>query len=180
MSGQLDLGFNHVATGRTSDEWLTPPELVAALGRFDLDPCAPVNRPWDTAAHHFTLADNGLTRPWHGRVWLNPPYGRSTFRWLARAASHGDAIALTFARTETVGFQREVWRKADAVLFLQGRIRFCRPDGSRAAPANAPSCLIAYGSANVAVLAAALDAGHLRGCMVRLAGRDRFSARPCL
>lgn len=29
------------------DEWLTPPQIIKALGGFDLDPCSPINRPWD-------------------------------------------------------------------------------------------------------------------------------------
>ena len=37
-----------------------------------------------------------------------------------------DGIALIFARTETEGFVREVWGKADAVLFLHGRLNFHR------------------------------------------------------
>src|SRR5690606_9975155 len=45
------------------DEWLTPPEVLRALGRFDLDPCAPINRPWDMARRHYTILDNGLTKP---------------------------------------------------------------------------------------------------------------------
>ena len=28
------------------------------------------------AAHYYTILDNGLERPWRGRVWLNPPYAR--------------------------------------------------------------------------------------------------------
>ena len=28
---------------RSSDEWYTPKEVLKALGRFDLDPCAPVH-----------------------------------------------------------------------------------------------------------------------------------------
>ena len=51
------------------DEWLTPPEILRALGAFDLDPCAPVVRPWETAAHHYTAQDDGLALPWFGRVW---------------------------------------------------------------------------------------------------------------
>lgn len=30
-------------------ELLTPPELIKSLGEFGLDPCSPINRPWDTA-----------------------------------------------------------------------------------------------------------------------------------
>jgi hypothetical protein len=40
----------HQSAKMKSDEWLTPPGILKALGQFDLDPCAPVNRPWDTAA----------------------------------------------------------------------------------------------------------------------------------
>jgi hypothetical protein len=50
------------------------PGLINALGDFDLDPCAQVARPWDTAKQHFTIEDNGLLKPWDSRVWLNPHY----------------------------------------------------------------------------------------------------------
>jgi hypothetical protein len=55
MAGsQLNLGFNTPVTPHSKDEWLTPQFIVQALGAFDLDPCAPVNRPWDTARTHYT------------------------------------------------------------------------------------------------------------------------------
>lgn len=60
------------STGK--NEWLTPPCLLRRLGPFDLDPCSPVNRPWDTARHHYTIEDDGLQQPWFGRVFCNPPY----------------------------------------------------------------------------------------------------------
>lgn len=47
-----------------ADEWLTPQNILNALGPFDLDPCAPINRPWDMAARHYTVADDGLSKPW--------------------------------------------------------------------------------------------------------------------
>jgi hypothetical protein len=34
-------------------EWLTPPEIITSLGMFDLDPCTPSVRPWDTAKKHY-------------------------------------------------------------------------------------------------------------------------------
>ena len=55
-----------------SDEWLTPPEILRALGAFDLDPCSPINRPWDTAARHYNINDNGLALPWEGRDGQRP------------------------------------------------------------------------------------------------------------
>ena len=145
--------------------WLTPPEIIAALGRFDLDPCAaPEPRPWPTADRHITLPANGLNIEWQGRVWCNPPFGRHTEAWLARMADHGNGIALAFARTETAMFQRYVWPRADAVMFLAKRPHFCRPDGSRATGnSGGPICLIAYGWNNVAAL---MESG-LEGAVVR-------------
>lgn len=126
------------------DEWLTPPEIIRALGGFDLDPCAPVNRPWDMASQHYTVMDNGLQKPWFGRVWCNPPYGRETFKWMEKLASHGSGIALIFARTETRGFHAQIWGKAHSVFFFKGRLSFYRGDGGRGNTANAPSCLVSY------------------------------------
>jgi len=132
-----------------NDEWLTPPDLLRALGSFDLDPCAPVVRPWDMALQHYTVFDNGLSKPWAGRVWCNPPYGLEAAHWLARCADHGNAIALIFARTETEAFFDHVWKKADALLFIKGRLHFHYVTGERAEfNGGAPSVLIAYGMDN--------------------------------
>ena len=135
-----------------SDEWLTPPHIIAALGPFDLDPCSPgPRRPWDTAAKHYSAEDNGLRQEWSGRVWLNPPYSDAA-RWVARLADHGTGTALLFARTETAMWFDHIWPKASALLFLRGRLRFCRIDGKPADAAAAPSVLIAYGAADAQML----------------------------
>jgi hypothetical protein len=152
----------HHSPRAITDEWLTPPEVLAALGPFDLDPCAPIVRPWPMAAEHYTIEDNGLSKPWHGRVWLNPPYGPPSVvgPWLARMAEHGRGIALIFARTETEVFFRHVWGSARALLFLRGRLHFHRTDGSRAKNnSGAPSVLIAYGAVDAHQLAACGLAG---------------------
>ncbi|WP_231906894.1 phage N-6-adenine-methyltransferase [Cupriavidus sp. D384] len=136
-----------------NDEWLTPPEILAPLGSFNLDPCAPVVRPWDTAANHFTFKDDGLSKPWHGRVWCNPPFGREAVKWLRRMAEHGNGIALIPARTETAMFYECVWGRADAVLFIKGRPHFHYVDGRRADfNSGAPICLVAYGKRNAEAL----------------------------
>lgn len=149
----MSIGGHQSATA-LKEEWLTPPHVLKALGPFDLDPCAPINRPWPTASQHYTIADNGLSHDWAGRVWCNPPYGRETDKWLARCAHHGNAIALIFARTETETFCAHVWGKAQALLMLAGRLHFHHVDGRRAqANAGAPSALIAYGDNNAEALA---------------------------
>ena len=144
---------SHQSARMQTDEWLTPPEILGALGNFDLDPCSPIIRPWDTAARHYSIEDNGLQQPWVGRVWLNPPYGREMGRWLERLADHGDGIALIFARTETAMFGQHGWDRADGMLFLAGRLHFHYVDGTRAAAnGGAPSVLLAYGKSNVQAL----------------------------
>lgn len=143
--------FSHDKTNG-HDEWLTPPQIIQSLGSFDLDPCSPINRPWPTAKCHFTVLDNGLSKSWEGRVWLNPPYGSEMVKWMGRMAGHGDGIALIFARTETEAFFEHVWPKADALLFIKGRIRFFKVDGTESGTSGAPSVLIAYGLKNVAAL----------------------------
>lgn len=144
------IGGHHRAYRGLTDDWLTPLYVVQAVGPFDLDPCAgPMPRPWNTALNHIAPPEDGLKALWHGRVWLNPPYGQQTGLWLSRLADHGNGIALTFARTETEMFHEQVWKRADGLLFLRGRLFFHRPDGSRAKHnCGGPSVLIAYGLLN--------------------------------
>ena len=118
---------SHQSHNAGTTTWLTPPELIEALGPFDLDPCASLNRPWDTAKNHFTVEDDGLAQPWSGRVWCNPPYGREAAVWLEHLAAHGDGVALIFARTETRMWFDHVWPKAHAVNFIEGRLHFHYP-----------------------------------------------------
>ena len=162
--------WSHERSPTGKYEWLTPPELIRALGEFDLDPCAPRHRPWPTAKCHYTLQEDGLRQPWFGRVWLNPPYGHETPRWLARLSRHGNGIALVFARTETRMFFQYIWEQAHAILFLRGRLTFYNQDGTRPnSSGGAPSCLVAYGQAN----AVALAESGLDGKLVRLAPDPR-------
>lgn len=131
-----------------SDEWYTPPEIVRALGPFDLDPCA---GPMAHAARNLRREDDGLAQPWAGRVWLNPPYS-NVHDWLAKMIAHGDGVALVNARPETQWFQGAV-RAAVAVLWLRGRVDFKRPDGVATHP-PVGSVLVAYGERNAAALLA--------------------------
>ena len=161
-----DIGFAHDRTTGKED-WLTPPRLLHALGDFDLDPCSPAPRPWDTARKHFTLFDDGLKQPWEGRVWLNPPYGNLTERWMERLAAHGNGIALIFARTETATFFPWVWSHATALFFLKGRVRFFTKEGKEGGSAGAPSVLVAYGPEN----ATAIAGSGLEGAFVPIASQ---------
>lgn len=155
---------SHQSARSETNTWFSPPAIIDALGgadSFDLDPCSHVDRPWPTARQHYVQEDNGLILPWFGRVWLNPPYSITLItRFLGRMAAHDRGVSLIFARTETAPFHRFVWGAASGLLFLRGRLNFHRPDGSRAeANGGAPSVLIAYGSEDRDILAAAPIAG---------------------
>lgn len=154
------IGSHHRPGQGKSDSWITPKSIIDELGPFNLDPCQCTPQPWPCAEDTYTIAEDGLALPWHGRVWLNPPYGRQTGMWLDRLAEHGRGTALIFARTETEMFVRQAWSRATALLFIAGRLYFHHPSGQRAVSSSgAPSVLVAYGND---------DADRLRGS--RIAG----------
>lgn len=161
---------SHQSARAKSTTYLTPREILAPLGAFDLDPCAaPSPRPWPTADRHIELPEDGLSAEWSGRVWCNPPFGREADAWAERMAAHGNGILLLPARTETKTWYRHVWPVAAAVLFVRGRPHFragsdCTVKHGKKTvhvawgepyPFNsgAPITLIAYGDANQLALA---------------------------
>jgi phage N-6-adenine-methyltransferase len=155
---------------KTTDEWYTPKWIVDALGVFDLDPCAPINRLWDTAKKHLTQQDDGLKADWGGsRIWLNPPYSRPLIeRFVKKMVDNNNGIALLFNRCDSQMFQDLIFPAATAVMFLKGRIKFFRPDGN---PGGSPGCgsiLIAFGDEN----AKALELSNIPGTFIYLKNRN--------
>ena len=107
------------------------------------------------------MEDNGLTAYWFGKVWLNPPYGKETPKWLAKMHQHRNGMALLFARTDCAWFHDYV-AKADAILFLKGRVKFVDGLGvSKGSGAGSGSMLIAWGSLQVEALKRMEDLGKL-------------------
>jgi phage N-6-adenine-methyltransferase len=156
--------YTHSGNSSVGQAWETPQELLEALysvfGRFDLDPCSPrKTAPPVRARVHFTAEDDGLSLPWHGRVFVNPPYGRGLAAWVAKARREfeegraGPVVLLIPSRTETSYWHEHVAGKA-AVYFLRGRLRF--GNGEQSAPF--PSALAVWGAGpeTLAALAAAL------------------------
>lgn len=128
--------------------WLTPKHIIDQLGPFDFDPCAaPKPRPFPTAAVMNSEDDaDGLSIDWFGRVWLNPPYGSNARHWIQRLSTHGNGIALVFARIETQWLQPFL---NQGVFVIQGRLSFLRPDGSSETNAGTGSILIPFGRKNI-------------------------------
>lgn len=149
--------------------WLTPRYILRALGPFDLDPCCPDGgMPWQTARQMITKSEDGLKADWNGkRVWLNPPYGREALPFFEKMADHaGGGIALVFARTDTALWQDIIFPHSEAILFLRGRLRFCRQNGTPGETATAPSALVAFSRSDAALLSTVAESYELPGFFV--------------
>ena len=115
------------------DEWYTPREYVEAarlvMGGIDVDPAtSAAAQEVIRATHAYTVEDDGLQHPWRGRLWLNPPWGRSCAEFVARAVAEFEAGSVTQAilllnsnSNETVWF-RPLW--GHTLCFSAGRINF--------------------------------------------------------
>lgn len=156
-------------------DWATPKETFDALwdefGPFDLDPCGQKEvhysawrivqrggRCYDGS----TMLLNGLTQPWNGKVWLNPPYGRQMPHWIEKAVTEIEVgnvelvCALIPARTDTRMWQKYILKqvgpfrgvnycvdaqaKIEVVRFLPGRLKF----GDTKSPAPFPSAVVVW------------------------------------
>lgn len=145
--------FNTKKTEKSTNTWLTPRSLLDRLGHFDLDPCAATVRPWDIADVNYTEEDNGLIQEWFGRVWCNPPYGSEAYPFLKKFSEYsGPGLMLLFTRTDIKAWHEYIFPTAKYIFFIKGRIKFCRPDGSQEATANAASCLLAWDKSELPLL----------------------------
>lgn len=128
------------------DDWYTPRWLFDQLGvTFDLDVCAPIDPARRTvpARRYYTQDDDGLTQPWTGLVWCNPPYSAPQ-PWMQRFAEHDNGMLLSVVSAKT-GRMAPHWRTADRIVMFAGMV-FDRPDGSTEAP-YLPLTLCARGPA---------------------------------
>ena len=136
----------------SSDHWSTPIEIVRKLedefGKFDLDPCCRAETA--KAQRFYTLEQDGLSKPWFGRVFLNPPYSKP-MPWLQRAIEQTEnrnceiVVALLPVRTDTRWFHECVKDKS-SVRFIRGRIKWIGWQGTPIPHPKDPSMFAIYRS----------------------------------
>ena len=138
-------GIPHVAHNSGENEWYTPPYIIelarSAMGGIDTDPATSeiANRTVG-ASLIYTIDDDGRSKKWEGRVWMNPPYAQPLVGDFAEAATakyasgeYEQACILVNNATETRWFCRML-EEASAVCFPRSRIRFLGPQGNPGAP----------------------------------------------
>lgn len=147
-------------TTGASDEWYTPSYIFDALDvGFDMDVASPRSIKTNVPADVFISAES-LTESWKGFVWMNPPFGgrNGLEPWLDKFFLHGNGIALTPDRTSAPWWQAAA-KKANAVLFINGKVKFERPDGSIGKSPSNGTTLFASGSFAVSALQCAANNG---------------------
>ena len=140
----------HVANNSGNNEWYTPPEYIEAarevMGGIDLDPASSeIANETVGASEFYTEADDGLSLPWEGRIWMNPPYssdriGRFMEKLEAELPSIESAVILVNNATDTQWFARAIGCSS-AVCFPTGRVKFLTPDGRTGAPLQGQAVL---------------------------------------
>lgn len=159
-------GFTHDSVQNKSVDWYTPSWIFEELGlEFDLDPASPVGGvPWIPTKRIFTEKEDGLAQSWTGLVWLNPPYGKNTSKWLEKMHGHRNGVALVFARTDCKWYHDYVVT-ADAILFMKGRVKFVDGKGITGnSGAGSGSMLISWGEKATEALEGMKDFGHFIRC----------------
>lgn len=148
--------MSHWEAPGQSDEWYTPAYVFDALDCiFDLDVAnAAIGGAFVPC--RASIGADSLTKAWEGFVWMNPPFGgrNSLTPWLDKFFAHGNGIALTPDRSSAPWWQQAA-RRADAMLFVDGKIRFIRPDGTEGKSPSTGTTLFAAGRRGVEALARA-------------------------
>lgn len=119
--------FSMPQLGLTTDDYYTPKWIFDAIGlEFDIDvACPPGGPPHTPCKHYYTQADNGLTSPWFGTIWMNPPYSKPA-PWVQRFIEHADGIALLpYSKSKWL---QTLWDHDDTRLLYVYAIKFERAE----------------------------------------------------
>lgn len=136
-----------------SNEWYTPGKYIEAarevLGTIDLDPasCAQANTVV-RAKKFYSAKDDGLAQEWEGNVWMNPPWGDLTGKFVDKLVESvasrqvESAIVLVNAHATDTEWFRPLW---DCVLcFTDHRIDYLAPEGKEKTTTSTHGSVFAY------------------------------------
>lgn len=128
-----------------TEMWATPQDTFDELNdefEFNTDVCAsPENA---KCKHFYTVDDDGLSQPWVGACWMNPPYGRTIKAWMRKAYEESrkgaTVVCLVPARTDTAWWHD--YATKGEIRFIRGRLKF----GGHKNSAPFPSAVVVFGS----------------------------------
>ena len=129
-----------------TDERFSPPSVLELRDAVwvegtDTDP-AWHPRSFSKARNCYRKRDNGLKKPWFGRVWLNPPWS-TVLPWLVRLLEHLDTDAahegMMLVRNDpsTEWFKRAE-KRATAIAFMGERTRYWQLEGTQVVECGTP------------------------------------------
>ena len=136
-NGVLRVAKNvHVSNNSGENSWYTPTKIINSaikvMGEIDLDPASSeIANQNIQAKKYYTEEDNGLSKEWHGKVWLNPPYSQPEIDNFSQAVIEKDfdeIMVLVNNATETKWFQR-IAKKSNCICFINKRLKFLDKKG---------------------------------------------------
>ena len=131
-NGVLRVAKNvHVSNNSGENSWYTPTKIINSaikvMGEIDLDPASSeIANQNIQAKKYYTEEDNGLSKEWYGKVWLNPPYSQPEIDNFSQAVIEKDfdeIMVLVNNATETKWFQR-IAKKSNCICFINKRLKF--------------------------------------------------------
>lgn len=139
LSQPMQVMLSHVGVEYYTPEWVIS-LARETMGQIDLDPasCDEAQK-IVKAKTYYTAEQNGLSLPWFGKVWLNPPYSKTGGKsnqelWANRLISEyeaGNVIEGVLLVKSAAGYKwfEELWDKLP-VCFLRERLSFTKDNGS--------------------------------------------------
>lgn len=137
--------LNEALFSSKKQDWETPIDFFNKLNevfKFEIDVAASDDNA--KCEKYFTEQTNGLAQKWEGACWMNPPYGREQIKWIEKAHEESltgaTVVCLIPARPDTKVWQDVIFKKAIAVCFVKGRLKF----GGSKESAPFPSALVVF------------------------------------
>ena len=129
-----------------SDAWYTPSWVFEGMGvTFDLDVASPDGGlPWLPTRRFYTVADDGLTMPWEGWVWCNPPYSAPT-AWCRKWAAHEPGGCLLIRADVSTSGPFTAFSAATSVYVPPKRLQFVSGVGAPTGAVNFSTLILGKG-----------------------------------